>query len=103
MGANQTSFKPGEVHNPSGRPKRDWTWSGVLQQAVEKADATGKTVKEEVADSLVSEAKRGNVFAAKELMNRMDGMPAQKLEHGGEVQVRPILGGTSKQLEEGEE
>ena len=71
--------------NRKGQPKREWTWSGVLQTAVEKVDETGKTVKELVADSMVKEATRGNVVAQKELMNRMDGMPSQDIKQTGTV------------------
>ena len=81
-----TQFKPGQSGNPAGRPKRDWTWAGVLENAVEKAEESGKTVKEIVAESLVKEAIKGNVMAQKEIMNRMDGMPQQSTDitSGGE-------------------
>jgi hypothetical protein len=76
MGKPQ-DFKPGQSGNPNGRPKREWTWAGVIQDAVEQQEEDGTPIKSSVARSLVREAKRGNVMAIKELMNRMDGMPLQ--------------------------
>lgn len=86
-------FKPGDPNiNRKGAPKRDWTWAGVLQDAVEKADAEdGRTVKEIVADSLIREAKKGNVHALRDLMNRMDGMPQQDIVSDGEAIKGPIV------------
>jgi len=93
-----TQFKPGESGNLKGRPKRDWTWSGELQKAVEKAEKSGKTLKEIVANSLIQQAKKGNIQAQKELMNRMDGMPNQSTDitSGGQPLPTPIYGSQSK-------
>lgn len=93
-----TQFKPGESGNLKGRPKRDWTWSGELQKAVEKAEKSGKTLKEIVANSLIHQAKRGNIQAQKELMNRMDGMPQASVDltTKGKELPTPIYSGRSK-------
>ena len=37
----------------------------------------------EIADVLITEAKAGNIQAIKELADRLDGKPAQMLEHSG--------------------
>ena len=79
-------FGPGNVANPKGRPKRDWTWKEVLediaQMYVKKKDGTisKKTYKEMVAQRLFSLSIGGNIHAIKEIMNRMDGMPTQTIE-----------------------
>lgn len=73
-------FKKGESGNPGGRPKRDWTWAGVLQEAVEAMAKDGQPIKKHIANSLLAEALKGNVMAQKELMNRMDGMPNQQTD-----------------------
>lgn len=77
-------FKPGQSGNPKGAPKRDWTWSGVLQKAVEQStkDKKGKKhkVKELVAQSLLNQVYKGNVLAIKALMERMDGYPMQSTD-----------------------
>ena len=38
----------------------------------------------EIADVLIAECKAGNIQAIKELADRLDGRPAQILEHGGD-------------------
>lgn len=78
-------FVKGQSGNPKGAPKREWTWSGVLKEAVEEMAKDGKPIKVHIAKSLLREALKGNVMAQRELMNRMDGMPQQQLEHSGEI------------------
>lgn len=79
--AKPQSFKPGDPRiNRKGAPKREWTWSGVLQKAVQKKMKSGGEIKELIAQSLIDEAIKGNVVAIKELMNRMDGMPQQDMD-----------------------
>ena len=89
-------FKPGQSGNPNGAPKREWTWSGVLEKAVEEATTNGGQIKELVAKSLVKESLSGNVVAIKELMNRMDGMPDQngdlKVEGNYNIDLDGIIG-----------
>ena len=84
MPKTSTSFKPGQSGNPSGRPKREWTWAQELQKAVERQTADGTPIKEGVADAVVTQALEGNVHAIRELFNRMDGMPHQAVSHTGE-------------------
>jgi len=91
------SWKKGRSGNPLGRPKREWTWSSVLQEAVEKSKKDGIPVKVHVVESLIKTARAGNVYAIKELMNRMDGMPQQPTDitSGGKPLPTPIYGGRS--------
>jgi hypothetical protein len=80
MSNKATQFKPGQSGNPKGAPKRDWTWSGEYQKAVEKKNLDGIPVKEGIAESLAGKALEGDVNAIKELVNRMDGMPLQSTD-----------------------
>lgn len=80
-------FKKGQSGNPKGAPKREWTWAGVLADAVEEMAKDGKPMKVHIARSLLAEALKGNVLAQKELMNRMDGMPAQPHDVQGNLTV----------------
>ena len=92
MAKTRTSFKKGEVHNPSGRPKREWTWSGELEKALNEVDPeSGITYKELVSKSLIKAARKGDSHATKILMDRMDGMPSQPLEHEGEIKQTVII------------
>jgi hypothetical protein len=83
MAKNQTSFRKGRSGNPKGAPKRDWSWSGEFQRAVEVSTKQGRSVKEIVAESLVREALKGNIQAIRELTNRMDGAPKQNMNIDG--------------------
>ena len=89
-------FQKGQSGNPSGAPKRTWTWSGVLQKAVEEHDEDGIPIKEVVAQSLIKEARKGNVLAQKEIMNRMDGMPRQDTDITSGGEAIKIIFGTEK-------
>jgi len=86
-----TQFKPGQSGNPKGAPKREWTWAGVVQEAVEQLEEDGTPIKSSVVKALVREAKRGNILAIKELMNRMDGMPVQPNAEIPEDQIDDYL------------
>lgn len=85
-------YKPGESGNPNGRPKRDWTWASLMEKAAEEAAETGKTQKEILVEKAYELARGGDVVAMKEIFNRMDGMPTQKVDESlsGEVTVKQV-------------
>lgn len=89
-------FKKGEVTNPSGRPKREWTWAGLIEDQLEKLGPDKKPVKEAVAAILVTKALEGDVVAIKEVGNRIDGMPTQKTDLSIKEIPVPIYGGKSQ-------
>lgn len=69
-------FIKGKSGNPGGRPKKDWSWSGLLSQVAEEVEEkSGKTFKELVVRRLYMEAVNGNMGAIKEITSRMDGLP----------------------------
>ncbi len=73
-------FQKGQSGNPGGRPKRGWTWADELAKASEALAKEKETpFKELVAKRVVLSAANGNIMAAKELFNRMDGMPKQDI------------------------
>lgn len=63
--------------NRGGRPPRDWTVSGLIEEAMEEADETGVPAKKLIYQKLVALAKRGDIQAVKEINQRLDGMPQQ--------------------------
>lgn len=79
--------------NRNGRPKRNWTWAGLLEEVAEEESPTESKIKwkRAVAKKLYLEAVKGNIHAIRALMDRMDGMPNQKLEHEGEVDLNHII------------
>jgi len=95
-----TSYKPGQSGNPKGRPKKEWTWSGVLKEIAEREDKTNKKEYKTLAgEALFKEVLKGNVPAIKEFGDRIDGKAKQSHEltgKDGEPFVpTPIYGGKS--------
>lgn len=80
MAKTSTSFKPGEVHNPNGRPPRDWTVKGLIEDALEEQDETGVPYKKAVTNKLRQLALKGDIQAIKEIHNRLDGMATQDVK-----------------------
>jgi hypothetical protein len=74
------SWKPGQTGNPNGRPKREWTFQGELEKALEDEAKDGKSYKYHLMRALLSQGLKGNVQAIEKIMNRVDGMPKQQLE-----------------------
>lgn len=82
--------------NKNGRPPREWTWKGLLEEAAEEVIelknnegvvvSQGK-LREVVTKRVWNMAANGDMTAIKEIMNRMDGMPAQTLNHDGEIKI----------------
>jgi hypothetical protein len=85
-------FKPGQSGNPNGRPKREWTWSGLLEDAMEEQDETGESYKKIIAKKMRTLGMKGDMIAIKELMNRMDGMPKQSIDQkvSGDIIIKKI-------------
>ena len=75
-----TSWKPGESGNPNGRPPKNWTWKDLLEEAMDEKDATGVPVKKIIVKRMVELAKRGDLQATKEIIDRMDGKAKQSTD-----------------------
>lgn len=92
----QNQFQKGETGNPKGRPKRDWTWTGLMEQVAEESSVDGKTKKEILINKLYELALSGDVVAMKEILNRMDGTPTKSILAPNEEELpAPIMGGLS--------
>lgn len=74
------TYAKGNNGNPGGRPKREWTWASLLEQATEIAQKDGKLKKEVMAQMLVDKAAKGDVRAFEAIMDRMDGKPRQAVD-----------------------
>jgi len=71
--------------NRKGRPPKEWTMAGIIEQALEEVEAkSGKTFKELIAKRLAHLAVSGDMQAIKEINDRMDGKPAQSVKHQGD-------------------
>lgn len=79
---------------PSAGSKPDKLMRDALMVALkrEAEDADGKPTRKLnlVAEALVEKGIAGNIQAIKEIGDRLDGRPAQALEHSGELAVNPL-------------
>ena len=74
-------FKPGESGNPEGRPKLTLLSEALREQlATVLPGVDERTIAEHIARSLVREAIKGNVAAAKEIADRTEGKPKQSVD-----------------------
>lgn len=94
-------FKKGQSGNPGGRPKKSWTWAGLLEEAMEEelttVDGKKDTAKKFITKRLVKMAIDGDIAAQREIMNRMEGLPHQTTDitSGGKPLPTPIYGAKS--------
>lgn len=74
-------FKKGQSGNPKGRPKGTYSFIPLLKRELQKLDGmTDKTKGEVVIEKLIDKAiKDKDIQAMRELMNRIDGMPTQRI------------------------
>ena len=74
-------FKPGESGNPEGRPKLTLLSEALREQLAHVLPGVDdRTVAEHIARSMISEALKGNVMAAREIADRTEGKPKQALD-----------------------
>lgn len=73
-------------------PKQEKPWRDALLKAVSKrAGKEGPQFLEKVADAVVQAAVTGDMQAAKEIGDRLDGKPRQELEHTGDVGIPFVI------------
>lgn len=97
MPKNQTSFKPGVVTNPKGRPPKGMSLTELMREHLENIpEGQEKTHKEVFIEKVLELAKKGDATAMKITWNYLEGMPKQNVDvtSGGE-KITPILGGVS--------
>ncbi len=74
-------FKKGETGNRNGRPKLTRLTDALREQlAEEMPNAPERTIAEQIARALIREAISGNVQAAREIADRTEGKPMQKVD-----------------------
>jgi Family of unknown function (DUF5681) len=110
-------FKPGQSGNPLGRPRKrpqseanDERLRSLLDNAtrIKMGLPVGATQADGISWMLVEKAKRGDVFAAKELRESVEGKSVQRHELGGptetgwkvSVEYEPLGEETIRRVEE---
>ncbi|HZS09513.1 MAG TPA: DUF5681 domain-containing protein [Blastocatellia bacterium] len=78
---NTIGFQPGQSGNPQGRPKKR-TLSEHLREVMARThpEHPDRTYGELIAIKLAEEAVSGNVTAAREVFDRLEGRPRQQLD-----------------------
>ena len=90
MGRNAKTFKPGEVNNPHGRPKKGYSITEMMKEllSTKMKDKNGVefSPREAIGKSIMQKALQGNTAAQKMVWQYMDGMPLQSTDmtSGGE-------------------
>ena len=97
-GITGKGWKPGISGNPNGRPKKSTSWSEIANDLLDSSEIMivysttkktedlhikvekNKTIRHAIVSALINEAMSGNIQAIKELYDRTEGKPAQKLE-----------------------
>jgi hypothetical protein len=76
-----TAFKPGQSGNPAGRPK-SITLSEAFRRQLSQPmpdDPEGRTFAEVIAERMCVAASGGDVSAAREIADRVEGKPKQSV------------------------
>ena len=76
-------WKKGESGNPNGRPKGSVSLVGMLKKLLEENPGEG----EAVVKQWIEDAKGGRFPQLKEMIERIDGKVADKIESDNKVQV----------------
>jgi len=71
-------WKKGESGNPDGRPPKNLSITSIVKELLETEDATGKTNAELIAEAIIELAKKKDLSAIRELLDRIDGKVAEK-------------------------
>lgn len=76
-------WQKGESGNPNGRPRKHQSMTETIALLLDAKGEDGASKREAVGAKLLELALGGSVEALKYLCDRMDGKPAQALEHSG--------------------
>lgn len=78
---------PGNTSNPAGKPPGSYSLVAILRKKLQAHDPkTRETYGDKLIRAAYSRAvKDKNVEMIRDILNRVDGMPKQSVEHSGEV------------------
>jgi uncharacterized protein (DUF342 family) len=118
--ANLKPIKKGEVRNPNGRGKKTDSYSDIAKELlsskkidieIEYATPAGtktkklvmtskNSIKHQMICAMIHSALSGNLAAAKDLLERVDGKVKDKIEHSGSIGDGVKLPETVEELDE---
>ncbi|MDR2435234.1 MAG: DUF5681 domain-containing protein [Treponema sp.] len=84
-------FAKGQSGNPYGRPKKAKSLTNILEKALSKKRADGRTNKAALVDTLISLALAGDVTALKYVYDRVDGKLAESVNMAADVNANANL------------
>lgn len=101
---NLKPCKPGETHNPNGRPKGSLNVKTIIrllleEEDVDDVDGVKKTKALIMTNAILQKAKKGDVSAFKALVERIEGMPKQEIENIVNITEMPTVKVDGKPLE----
>jgi len=92
--------------NREGRPKKDWTWAGLIEEEVEKYDEADMTlpkakrlkIKAKVVKRIIEKALAGDIQAFQVMANRTDGTPTEHKNLNIGITPVPILDDVKREV-----
>ena len=72
------TFVKGTSGNPAGRPKKENCITSWLKELLEEENGGGQPVARTIAKKLITESKKGEPWAIKELLDRAEGKAIQR-------------------------
>ncbi len=81
-GGEATRWKPGQSGNPGGRPRTAPLSNAYREKLASLVpnDPQGRTYAQAIADALADQARAGDIRAAQELADRVEGRARQSIE-----------------------
>lgn len=85
------TFVKGQSGNPGGRPKSKLVTEALVKELAKRAAKGGPTQAQAAAVTLVTQMLAGDVAAARLVLSYVEGLPAQPVEHDGEVRLVRVI------------
>lgn len=86
---NKYAFKPGESGNPGGRPKLAILSDAYREQLAQELP-NGQTFAELIATQMCMAAAKGDISAAREICDRVEGRARQSVDISAQVNWREL-------------
>lgn len=86
------AWQKGESGNPGGRPKKQYSLTEKLREIGEEPSSDGVGTKyEHVCRLAWADAEAGDASARREIVDRLEGKPKERIEQEGETVVKIVF------------